>query len=1500
MVDILTDNSGFTIEDFTPSTVTLPLPRSETSSSEMATLVSKFLKTENAPQIEEELNMGSELTLDLATEEMQKTVADSAYLRAEQALTTAVTADEVEGIVNTARDEMNRPVSVADFRNNYVVQAIDNADEYLPRIDQLTVRNLELARVAQLASEKIWEEASFLDIVKDFGELIIPVSGMVEDEVSRHNQSVDQAIEQLFSQGTPEQQKAALQSLVSDWSATETKLLGRNNTLLNTSNIDALAQSILTGGIEDIDGGMSEGQLRQHVDSAINLAFGAAELKGIGTGTKGLMKWLYRKMMPKQADDYLDADAFRAAKDRVFSRTGASAKHVEYELKPENALKDAAEKPMHQVAKEHGLTPEQAASEHVPTPSRKTDKGFPSVDLLDRDNLSSLVLTDPELTSIGMEMARKLETETGSSLKVIDSATGFDFDAASDISFGKFHFLLGDKGSAGFKTKELAENAARNNVLGTEYQVVQKDNDWYVEASVTHYFDPERDMVGLGKKAKEATGPVREFLLDPLRVLGGDILKGVFALKGKHRAMAQELEEKANTAFKGMNPHQATRLLKALDNGSTMEKEWSGITSFARDNNLPVHTSATRDLFKRYKEVREVMDGVWQARNKAFFQRKNSLSYKLVNIGEGNLGRRLRGSEIQSEHVWDAQRQRLVGTKDLDGDSIVFKLDNAIDTPHGSYTFVKVRAEDVSALPVNLLNRRKGHIDRMYRDTGWLVQRLEDITLDGKATTVRRTTHIVGSKREADAAAEQLRAEGHTVTTSRSRENDELDALYADDQSVQFGYGSAHTRKRNEQLKGSDGMNAPTLNAFESVMKSVRGVERTYDVDIIRSLESRFKSEFAEAMPLGKATPWDDHFENMVPKGFKATSKEVTRAAKQWHSYIKTLKGMSDNALYAWIDDALAPLEGLGFGSLKTPAVKTRKVVSEIAKAVSHVIVLGRPLFQVPQNFSQLAFVAMRDPAHGPAAIARMPFILPYLTGDTDNFWMLSKALGTTETIARDLIAEIKSNGLWSGVSRADDYLQVTKADGKIPATSVAGKVGKTLKGVARSPFTASQWLQEGSVKLVNLAAYLSEFQAEVVRKGRPFNARTKADVSFNAQRVTATQNGINQFFYQKKGSPLQLMLQFMQHIHKVYLDIVLDPMVKAVSGKNIGKTPSALAESRKQAAFTVLAVASTFGLNGLLGERIGSMTGDKLREIDPSADEGLVEFILEGGLLNTLANWAGKEFLQGEGSVDVSSKMGPAAFLDVFQDFYLNNPGTLETLGATASVGGDVWNRVGPGGSAWALMQAPELDTAEKVEGVARELGTIIKGFSDYEKATIAYHMGNWPYTSSLASDMKVTKMEAVYGLMNIPSSLVADYYNHADFGSSKKRKEVSEKLAETAIRMMTRQLAEEAKEGTLDPLRSVDIQAKWVRFAKAGTDPKDWDMVENLIRTRAMNSTTSTYERYIKNYIDSSDVGDRVKSLSILLQKADDPEARREIQSQIEFYEMFDSYHEQTYEYQ
>jgi hypothetical protein len=1494
----------------------LSIMRTQGSNKELSQLSAVTLEIDSL-LIEQDLESGSDSYLDQTYLKIQEELDKFVFDRANQSIVEAQTPEEVVGILEQLKSEGKTTVNLSTLRT-YALSKMESIEPArMGYVAQHVARNIIFAQEIQKRSTELSAATPFLSMLADGSEFFSPTA-FISDQLVKYKTSIPEALSAIKN-SPPEKQIEMLNALMDGWEEQETLLIENNNSLMTLGQFESLRNAVLQGGLDVIDG-RTDSEIEQYLETTLDVGLSAMGAKGAFKSIESLFGYLTKRVFASddvEIDPRLMAQLFdpnipspNTLKVPTTTRINSHTVDTEYLENPVSKLKAEQEGGLQKIVEDTGLSKEDIASRQVFTPTEDTSLGFPNM-LNNLTSMNELILADKSITNIGMQRARALETQAGTSLTVQDSATGFkgiDFKVNdNEESLGTFTFLLGD-GAKGFDSAEAAMDSAKIGLNGFDVKIVQQDGKWYAQTSIEHKFDPDNDVGGLYLDPNKATGPIGRLLLNPLRILGDDVMKGLFALKGKNRSTVQKLEDRFKGSVRKLNAKEGLSLSKILEQGDSESLEWTTRASFRKA------TGEQGDkVWESYRAIRDVYEDVYQIRNKVFHQKLNSNNTKFIDDGvDGNLGTVLnpkqvgKGKDIDTADglVWDMETKRLIPVTPDDGFNYV-KLTNAIDAGEGIgfRSIVRIKPEKISKLPENVLNRRAGHIDRFYRETGWLVKTLSTKTVDGKEVSSNSITHIVSSQKEAKKIAEQ---EGGVAV--RSRENDDIDGIFGSDSDVQFSYGSSHTKKRGEQLQGSDGVHAPILNAFETMGKSITSTQSALDYNMLKSVETRFFNEFDDMLVKDNGrVSFSPRAGSMIRKQSDDEvlfSDKRLNDFKNWHGYLKTLRTHTNGEAYKAVDRAISPVFDPILG-LIGKGTDTQSAVMELKGLVSNLFVVLNPLYQVPQNMAIGIYIAGTKGTSGFKSVLQLPALLA--ARSSGNYRLLTSLVGGDEKLARELVQELDNNGLVDAIGRSNDFLDMARGNLDVGATT---KVRSGINAVKRKTtglaYDAARGSQEASLAAMNMMSYLTEFNT-LMKAGKKFDGKGKAEVSFQAQKNVQTQNSLDMFKYQDNSSLLSVPLQFFQHVNKLFLDIIVDPQYRVItgavetiikreisSGRSIGREAGAYSSTYAKALTTTMLTYATFGMQGGLGQSLGSEAEAKIRKEFPDlADVPIFEIMMNGAINETFNSTV--EHLGGKGAIDITSTYGPAAFLDMVKSFMLDSFPSFNVLGVSGAAVGTIFESVA---SINALRKAPNIDTFDKATMMASEVMEPISGYKNIEKAVIGYLFQELPYARSLSSGMKIERIEAIMLAANIQPALVTDYFNGSSFDKKNEGifsimndEKTAVRNAETMLQAMARDMAYHKLRGTLDLAKGNELLEKWSTAAKAISNPKFKDEIAKAFAQNALTSGSSTYEQYIRPYAVGGQINNRAEGLRLLAQKAQSPESKALFESALQIAESTDS---------
>jgi hypothetical protein len=1187
----------------------------------------------------------------------------------------------------------------------------------------------------------------------------------------------------------------------------------------------------------------------------------------------------------QKADGGFNATGYTGYYRTVAQREGSSVLDSQFAFSPKSQYQMEDAVGLEGMPKAMNMTNEQVVERFLPTVTPDTDIGLNNI--ASPRSLTDLILADDTLSNIGMRMGRELERANGTSLKPQISGTRFN-EGTSDSSLGSFTFLLGDGDTGGFKRLSDAQGSADKAALGYDYKIVKKETGFYVEMEVEHYTNPFNDTKGLDVKKGTTPSKLTAWALNHARIVEEDMIRGLYALKGVNRSIVQKMEARAKKAM-FISPEKNLLLMKMLEKGDTEAAEWVTKSSLEK-----VFGTVPDDVYDSYRTIRDIYDDVYVIKERNYYNALRAANQKVISLGmdfDNNLGSVMNVKSLQKKGgkkldgdglIYDIITKQLVPKESLSESDIVVELGHAIKVGDDTRTYVRVPPQNVKKLQAgDTLSYGVGHIDRMYREAGWVVKKDVIKKVNGVDVRSSRIVNIVKTESEARALEDANKG----IFASPSRENTETD--FAREDSVQFGPSAAHTKKRGELVKGADGSKtAGVLNAFESLFSTIGSLQNSLDFNVMKATEIKFFKAFEGVLKEGSATRYENDISKMyIEEKWNRLTPDMRTEFINHHSYLKSLR----HYMYdGWMSSADQVLNKV-FNKVGVE-VNSQKAVGAIQQKTSVLGIVWNGLYQANQNTIQAMFAIASSPKNGGKAVMALPALInASLTGDLSG---LSKIL-KSETRAQELYDALATNGLIDAVGRSNDFLDLARTAG---GNVSVGKVKAVAKGVAEATMfptfkRASQGIQETPLVVGNALAYLTEYFELMAKNGGVFKGREQAEISFQAQKRMLTQNSLDQFWFQNRGNPLSFVGQFMQAVYKTFLDTVVEPQweairlplnaaLKQVTDRelgSLGKNKARVTDTYTKAFITSALVYTAFGPEGGLGKSLGSSLEDFVRsQYKTTADMPPVLDGFFNGMASEMANGAMKA-AGVEGKLDVNQTMSPSAFLDMFSSLVAGDFPQVNLLGASAFM----INNVAESAYSSTLIALNSftdgsMSTPETLALLSAEVLEPFKLLDSGQKAYIAYHTARNATSTSLSSDDRITKGEAIASLFGYEPELLTDKmyrmkFSQGDGSGITDMSFYAKKSTNTALQIYARRLTYEMDMGTLTRERQQVLYAEGVAFAKRFSSKSNWDAAENAFKERALKETPPSYNETIKPQITGNTLEGIVKALRITSQKAD-----------------------------
>lgn len=508
-----------------------------------------------------------------------------------------------------------------------------------------------------------------------------------------------------------------------------------------------------------------------------------------------------------------------------------------------------------------------------------------------------------------------------------------------------------------------------------------------------------------------------------------------------------------------------------------------------------------------------------------------------------------------------------------------------------AHEFIIVKQGSSPSLIRNPMNIRTGHVDMNYKGEDSLIRQLAGGYKGGSSfkVQVRGTKNVNGEAVERlttiglYANAKQARIAREKLVTAEVRNGkslEEAEKMYAEPELTREGSGElgldmagtftgvpAHARKRgNVDIRTQGDQLAETLSIEESLTRSVAETRRLLNVDAIDMMKRRFAQSYASDIQ-----NYDGFHLDFARYQFKPdVNLSRLGEAKRAHEAIENLDHALSNRQFVLFQDKLASysqelMAADGFkafaGKVLNDLSKT-KVDQEIKKLVATLLIAARPLYQMVANTTQAAYLLAANPVIFGSTLRKTAGVFIAMSGTKIDprltTAVAARMAGMTEADFTKFMANLRSSGIMRSAAGQD-------------ITALLGEAGKIEAGIHNAASTAF-WKrmipgaggiervgkalmipQNLATDLSNLMAYAHSFSKTAKEKGvqNALSRSGQVEVSGHARRLSWNQNRTDQFAYQQNAASLQFM--FFQHVHRMYMDLIVDPFVRTATLNKVG-----------------------------------------------------------------------------------------------------------------------------------------------------------------------------------------------------------------------------------------------------------------------------------------------------------------------------------------------------------
>lgn len=616
------------------------------------------------------------------------------------------------------------------------------------------------------------------------------------------------------------------------------------------------------------------------------------------------------------------------------------------------------------------------------------------------------------------------------------------------------------------------------------------------------------------------------------------------------------------------------------------------------------------------------------------------------------------------------------------------------------FDFIVIDPKNVKALSKRPMNIRTGHVDVNYKgQDSWIAQRVGGYTggtsykvrevgskkLNGLETPRETTVGLFANLRQANKAREDLiqdaiRELGPNATEAQIKAlSDKYPApVLTREGENEFGIDTAgtlsglpaHARKRGERVIGPNGQ-AEILSLEESLTRSVGEVRRSLAVDAVEVQKRRFAQTYAKHIE--GYTGFEADFSRFTWKE-EAKAAGIHKEAERSHNWISNLDHAVSNREYQLFTQHIESyaMELMNsskvwkqqFGELLRD-VSQAKLDTELKKITATLLIGTRVLYQTMANTAQAVNLFIHDPVIFARDTIRRTFAsMIGIAGLKIDSRVMSvvgaKMSGMTPTEFSEHLKNLKQSGIIRSAS-TQDVAALLGETGKIEAgrhyaggTAFWKRMTPGLGGGDRIG-KALMFPQHVATDLANLFAYNHAFSVQAKNKGikEALSRRSQVTVAGDTRRLMFNQNRIDQFSYQQNAASMQMM--FFQHVHRMYNDLIVDPMVRIGTGGKFkiskdGTNPYATGYASSVKTFALMSALWGAGVYPIVDEAKGGIS-DYMKSKGYSAES--LSWFFDGLIAKGLEQAVGTKF-------DVQSRLTPAGALQTTFDMMFTNDGGL------------------------------------------------------------------------------------------------------------------------------------------------------------------------------------------------------------------------------------------------
>jgi hypothetical protein len=758
------------------------------------------------------------------------------------------------------------------------------------------------------------------------------------------------------------------------------------------------------------------------------------------------------------------------------------------------------------------------------------------------------------------------------------------------------------------------------------------------------------------------------------------------------------------------------------------------------------------------------------------------------------------------------------------GDKIIVRVHREAEFLDGElFDFAVIKTGKVKPLSKTPMNIRNGHVDVNYKGEDWWaplvgghkggtsykVTKISEKRVNGVKVPRDSTVGLYANRAQAVAAREALiqkdiddlfgiatpedaraLAEQTYPSPLLTREGEREFGL---DTAGTFSGLPAHARKRGERVLGPNGT-AEVLSIEESLSKSVGEIRRALSIDAVEVQKRRFGQLYAKHADKYESFPVE--FDQIV---WSETAKAagIPAEARRAHAMIQNFDHAVSNKEFVLfmnhVETYASELIDNGskvFGPL-LKGISRSQLDKELKKVTATLLIGTRVLYQVMANTAQTAFLFVQNPVQFSVntirrTLATALFGIPNLNIDARVMNVVgAKLFGATPEQFAKHVQNLKESGILRSAA-AQDMVALLGESGRVEAgrhNITSGAFWKRMVpgfGGGERIGKALMFPQHIATDIANLFAWNHAFSTAAAKDGidGALSRAGRVTVAADTRRLMWNQNRTDQFAYQQNAASMQLM--FVQHVHRMYNDLIVDPAVRTFTGNKLGISMDG---TNPYARTWAESVKTMFMMTGLFGAGVYPLFDELKDEIgDVLTDKGLskeaVSYFLDGVVAKGVEDAVGER-------MNVQSRFSPEGALKTTVEMMFTNDGGFQLGGPVASLWGTGKKLTRMGEAYW---NAEPMDQAVWMKLIQATAASVTSGTNDVFRAYAAANIGEY-VDSSGRPIAEVTDTSWIPILFSVPPESVQSYYDTRSqtFDAEKQMLEV----AKVANRMATSMVA-------------------------------------------------------------------------------------------------------------